>query len=258
MQRGEFTMSTSMPPQPPSPEQPMKKKTSPLVWILGGIAVIFVLGALAIGIGGFFVYRAVKNAGFDPDLMQKNPGLAMAKMVGALNPDTEVLSSDERKGTITVREKSTGKVITFRFDPDAKKMVILDDEGKKVEISASDSGAEVKSAEGSLKLGAAAGNKTPAWVPVYPGSSPEGTMSVQSAEGESITYSFKTKDAPAKVFQHYQDALKAAGFKIPVTTTTQEGGMLSAEDETKKRSVVITVGTSDEGTQVGIMAAEKK
>src|SRR5580704_2737909 len=99
----------SMPPnmQPQQPLQP--KKTSPLVWILGGIAVLFFGGMITCGIVGYMAMRVVKNAGFDPDLMRRNPAIAMVKMATALNKDLELVSSNERTGTVTMRDKRTGK-----------------------------------------------------------------------------------------------------------------------------------------------------
>ena len=68
-------------PMDPGQSAPQAKKTSPLVWILAGIGIFIVLCMVTCSIGGFFLMHKVKEAGFDSALMQKNPGLAMAKMV---------------------------------------------------------------------------------------------------------------------------------------------------------------------------------
>ena len=231
-----------------------------MVWILGGLAVLMCGGMLTCGIVGFLAMRAVKNAGFDPDLMQRNPGLAMAKMAAALHPDLQTVSTNERTGTITMREKSTGKLVTFKFDPGKKTLVMTGDDGKQVSIGVTGddkSGAvTMQSAEGSVRFGA--GGKVPAWVPVYPGSSPQGTYSAQTAEGAQNSFSFKTQDAPSKVLTYYQDQLKSAGFAVTQTISSEQGGMLTAESGAKTRTVVVTVGTSTEGAQANVMAIEKK
>src|SRR5580658_7315478 len=110
-------------PTPPNPQPPVAKKTSIWVWILGGIAIFFFAITLTCGVIGYMGMRMIKNAGFDSELMKSNPGLAMAKMATAMNKDYEVVSSDDRTGTIVVREKSTGKTVKMRFDPDTKSMV---------------------------------------------------------------------------------------------------------------------------------------
>ncbi len=256
-------MSSPTPPGlPPQMPGAPAKKTSPLVWILGGVAVVMFGIMVTCGLVGFLAVRAVKNAGFDPELMQRNPGLAMAKMAGALHPDFQIVSTNERTGMITMREKSTGKVMTFKFDPDRKTLVMSGEDGKEVKVSASGddkSGSlTVQSAEGTVRFGAAAGNKTPAWVPVYPGSTPEGTYSAQTNDGDQNTFTFKTRDAAPKVISYYQDHLKSSGFTVTLLSSGDQGGMLQGADDAKKRSVVVTVGSSSEGTQASVMAVEKK
>src|SRR5580698_7331911 len=115
--------------QPYMPQQAQPpKKSNVLMWVLIGVGGLFLLVVLAVGAGSFFLYRTVKNAGFDAALMSRNPGLAMAKMVTALNPDTEIVSTNYRSRTVVVREKSTGKIMTMKFDPDKKTMVIAGDD----------------------------------------------------------------------------------------------------------------------------------
>jgi hypothetical protein len=115
----------------------------------------------------------------------------------------------------------------------------------------------VQSSEGTMRFGAAAGNTAPAWVPVYPGSSPQGTMATQTKDGNSNTFTFKTSDGAGKVLTYYQDQLKSAGFKMNLVTTGDQGGMVQAEDSDKRRTIIVTVGTSAEGTQASVMAVEK-
>lgn len=236
-------MSTVPPSMPQSdvPPQPAAKKTSPLVWILAGIGIIVVLATITCGVGAFFIGRAVKNAGFDSGLMKKNPGLAMTKMVTAMNPDLTVVSTNDSAGTVTVREKSTGKTVTYKFDPDKKSLVIIGSDG-----------AEMKIGSG------AAATPMPAWAPVYPGSSPEGSYSVQSSEGNSGTFTFKTPDAASKVTSYYQDQLRAAGFNVTLVSSGDQGGMLSAEDADKKRTIIVTAGASNGTTTGSVTVNEKK
>jgi hypothetical protein len=253
-------MSDPIPPGlPPQPAAPAPaKKTSPLVWILGGVAVVMCLGLVTCGIIAFVAVRAVKNAGFDPDLMRSNPGLAMTKMAATLHPDMDILSTNERTGTITMREKSTGKTMTLRFDPDKKTLVMSSDDGQQVRLGASGDGksVEIQSSDGTVRIGS--GDAAPAWVPVYPGSSPEGTYSAKSGDGAQNTFAFKTKDAPAKVISYYQDQLKSAGFTVNLVTSGDQGGIVQAENSGKNRTVMLTVSTSNEGTQASVIAIEKK
>src|SRR5579864_2796201 len=128
---GKTIMSSPTPPNiPPQGQVPAAKKTSIWVWIFGGLAVFLFAIMLTCGVVAYMGMRMIKSAGFDSELMRTNPGLAMAKMVTAMNKDYETVSTDDRKGIIVVREKSTGKVMTMKFDPATKQMVVTTDDGK--------------------------------------------------------------------------------------------------------------------------------
>jgi len=253
-------MSSPTPPEfQPQGQPPAARKTSVWVWILGGLAIFLFAITLTCGVVAYMGMRMIKSAGFDSELMKSNPGLAMAKMVTAMNSNYETLKTNDREGTITVREKSTGKVMTMRFDPNTKKMVIITDDGKQASVTIDNNGVSATGADGSsVKFGQAVGNNAPSWVPVYPGSSPEGTMSSSTADGSQNVFTFKSKDSASKVISFYSDQLKTAGFTINMTTNTDQGGMVQASDEGKKRTVIVTVGTSADGTETGVTSIEKK
>jgi hypothetical protein len=254
-------MSSPTPPNmQPQGAAPAAKKTSIWVWILGGIAIFLFAITLTCGIVGYLGMRMIKSAGFDSDLMKKNPGLAMAKMVTAMNPDYETVKTNDREGTIVVREKSTGKVMTLKFDPTTQKMVVATDDGKQASVTFDKNGVSAQSADGSsVKFGdAAAGNNAPSWVPLYPGASPQGVFSSSSAEGSQNTFTFKSKDSASKIITYYSDQLKAAGFNINMTANTDQGGMVQASDEGKKRTINVTVSISADGTETGVTSIEKK
>src|SRR5512146_2968366 len=70
-----------------APAAAAPRKTSPIVWILGGLAAVFLLCVGLVVIGGIFVVHKAKQAGLDPSLWQRNPGLAATKMLAAAHPD---------------------------------------------------------------------------------------------------------------------------------------------------------------------------
>jgi hypothetical protein len=174
-----------------------------------------------------------------------------------------VVSTNDRKGVITMRNKSTGQTMTFRFDPDKKTMVMTGDDGKDVTVGVTgedkNGTVTVQTADGTVAIGQNAG-KPPAWVPVYPGAAPSGAgvYSADKAEGSQSTFTFTTKDAPPKVLSYFQDQLKSDGFTVNQMVSGDQGGMLTAEDTGKKRTVVVTAGTSGDETQASVMAVEKK
>lgn len=217
------------------------KKISPIVWILGGVGVLLVLIIAGVMVTGLFVAKKVSDAGFDADLMAKNPVLAAARMAAAADPDVEVVKMDESAGTLTIRDKKTGKVITMNAEDVKEGKITFTDEnsGEKVQIG-----------------GAAA--KLPDWVPAYPGSNPEGNFSATAGEGQGGMASFKTSDAASKVLEFYESEFKAAGYKISATSSGAEGGMVIGEDEANKRTIMATVSAAGGSTQVMLNYATKR
>jgi hypothetical protein len=241
-----FTAQPAAAAAPVAGAVPVKRKTSPLVWVLVIILGLFVLGAISVvGTGLFFVHK-VRQAGFDPELMRQNPGLAITKMIAKANPDVDVLNTDESAGKITVRDKKTGKVVTMTFD-DAKN-------GK---FSFSAQGDDGKTA--SLEIGAGA-DKLPSWIPAYPGAKVEGTFAINgdSGQGTGGSFGFSTSDAPARVMSFYQDKCKELGINIKMTTTTDKGGMIVAADEGDSRTLQVIVGSESGATKVQVIYGLKK
>src|SRR5262249_2202271 len=277
-------MSTtpSVSPQPPAggpPAAPAAKSGigKVILWIVGIFFGLCVMGVIVVVAGIYFAVHKAKQAGLDPELMQKNPVLAMAKMLVAADRDSETVSSDDSSGTIVVRNKKTGKISTMKVDPDSKTMTITDDNGKTVKMKldpsnnrlvlTDDTGktatitantqagnVEVKGPEGTYKMGANA-DQAPSWVPVYPGVTPQNTFSASSSGEQSGTYVFVTKDAVDKVLGYYDSGLKRGGRKASRTTNNTNGkitGMVSGTAENDKRTVMVIAGGEDDGTKVSV------
>jgi hypothetical protein len=229
-----------MPPGPP-------RSTSPLVWILGIVGGLIVIVILCVVAFTFFVVHKVKQAGIDPELIQRNPGLAVSKMIAAANPDVEVVSTNDTAGTITIRDKKTGKLVTITFDQAKNgqfKMSATGDDGT-----------------ASMEIGGGA-SKLPAWVPNYPGSTAQGTFAIKGSggdgAGEGGNFTFTTTDAASKALTFYQDKAKELGMKISLNTTTDQGGMFIASDDDSKRTLTVVVGGDSGNTTVNISYAQKK
>ena len=118
------------PPQQSFPPPPPQKKSKVWVWVLAGCGTFIVIGVIAVFLGGYFVWNKAKEAGLDPELMQKKPALAAAKLMVATNPDVELVSVDEEKGLITVKDKKTGKTVTVNLDEVNSGKITFKGEGK--------------------------------------------------------------------------------------------------------------------------------
>jgi hypothetical protein len=231
------------PPVPPPAPLPPPKKSNVLKWVLIGVGVCFMLFVVAIVGLGLFVAHKAKQAGLDPDLIKRSPALAAAKLMVAANPDVEMVSADEGKQVMTIREKKTGKVFTMSFEDAKNGKFTMTENGK-----------------ATLTVGGKA--KAPAWVPDYPGSDPQGAFSAQGEDGAGGTFTFKTQDSSDKVVKYYQDQFKASGLTVTSNITNQNGqsmgGMLGAQDETRKHTVTIILGVEGGETNVAVTYATNK
>jgi hypothetical protein len=249
-------------PNPYPGQFPPKKKTNPWVWVAVGVGAFLMIMVLVIVAGGFFVWYKVRQAGLDPELMQRNPALAVAKIVAATNPNVEVLGVDEKKGVIRVREKSSGKIMTMNFEDAKQGKFVFQEEGKEAVTveSAGEGEVKVRSDQGAMTFRQGAG-KTPDWAPAYPGASVEGSVSMQGGEGEGGSFHFTTKDPADKVIAFYEAALKNAGMKVTSNSTREggavSGGMVMGEDQAKERNVTVTIGAGDQGTAVNVVFSTK-
>lgn len=251
----------TVPPASPSPAP----KRSIVPWLLGGCAVlVLIIGIFIVGIGYWARYK-LKQAGVDPELMKKNPALAMTKMMAAMNPNIEVLSVNDDTKKVTVRDKTTGKTYTINLDDAQKGKFVLQQDGKDaVTVTASGQGdtgtVEFKSADGNVKIGGDA--KIPTWIPEYPGSQPKGTFSAQSNEGTTGTYAFKTSDSADKVSKFYEDNFKSAGLEVNSNLISQNGktsgGVLTAHDKSDDHTASIVIGTDGLDTNVAVTFKFKK
>ena len=85
----------------------------------------------------------------------------------------------------------------------------------------------------------------PAWVPNYPGASIQKGFSGQSENGQSGTYTFKTKDSPDHVLNFYSDGLKRAGLTVAVVNAGPSK-VITAQDAGKHHTVNVVISGGSE------------
>jgi len=257
-----------MPPQQQFPPPPEEKKTSVWTWVLVGCGTFLILGVIAVVAGGYFVWNKAKEAGLDPELMQKQPALATAKMMVAMNPDIELVSVDEAKQLITIKDKKTGETMTINLDQARSGKVIFKKDGED-EVSIEGKGdeasgsLEVKTKEGTAKFGSgAAAEGLPSWFPAYPGAQVQGNYSSMGKDGYVGGYQFTTQDSVDRVVKFYEEGLKEAGLKVTTnlinTNGKVTGGMASGEEEGRKRTAFVNAAVADDGsTMVSVVVTAK-
>ena len=241
--------AAAAPPAAPAAAPPAAapRKTSPLVWVLIIIGGFILLGVAGVVGTGIFVVHKARQAGVDPELWSRNPGAAVGKIIAATNPDVDVVRTDDRAGTVTLRDRHNGKEVTLSFDQIRN---------GKFRISATDEDGKVANVE------VGEGVKTPSWIPVYPGASVTPGISARGESdhgtGEGGTFVFTTQDPPRKVMSFYEDKAKELGMTAHVTMQGEDGGTLVLADEDRERSLTILVGHGSDGTTVNVTYGRKQ
>jgi hypothetical protein len=236
-------------PPPGMAPMPTARRTSPLVWVLVIIFGLLFLGFVSVVGFGFYVAHKVKQAGIDPELWRNNPGLAVGKIIAATNPNIEVVRSDDRAGTVTIRDKRNGKETTMTFDQarNGKFSITADD----------DHGSKATMQFG----GAATTTDLPSWVPKYPGSEGTSTFALKGSGADGTdggSFTFTTPDSSDKVLQFYRDKIQDLGLKVKMSSTTGDTSMIVATEDGDRRSLTVIIGSHPGSTSASITYGSKR
>ena len=216
--------SYQTPPPPPTGPAAPKKGLSPLAWVGIGCGAIVVIGLIVAAVFFFWVGSKVKEAA-------DNPAMAAAKLMVAANPEVELVEADDDAGTITVRNKETGEVVTVSLDEIEEGRITFESEGETVTMGMEE-GEEgegaftVRDAEGntSLRIGAGGEEDIPSWVPRYEDVEVQGTFQSQSEGEVTGSFSFETTDSVEEVMDHYAEAFADEDLSESGRNTYQAGG----------------------------------
>lgn len=249
--------SAHTPPPPPTggtpygatPPPPAKKKgLPPLAWVgIGcGALVLLVVIALAIAAAMGLSWLGGKAKEFED-----NPAMAAAKLMVQANPEVELVEADDEAGTLTIRNKETGEVMTVGLDQVEQGRITFESDGETVTMGMEEGedgeGAfTVRDKEGkaTFRVGAGGEDDIPAWVPRYEGVELQGTYFSSSGGEVSGGYSFETSKAPNDVLDWYRSALEEEGLSQTGSSNSSAGGStfsnLTYEADGRTASVVVT------------------
>jgi VCBS repeat-containing protein len=269
-----MTNGTSQTPPPPptggpaygaAPPSPGKKKgLSPLAWVGIGCGVIVVLGLIVMVVAGALGMRWLGGKAKE---FEANPGLAAAKLVISVNPELELVDTDEDAGTLTVRNTKTGEIMKATFDENGKVTFESNGETTSFGMEKGDDGEgafTVRGADGKTRLRVGAGGEEdlPGWLPRYEGVTPQGTYF--SASGGTVNggYSFETADSVDDVIGYFRDELEDAGMTETGNSNTTSGSSrfsnVSYEGDGRTVTLVVTSDGDETNVIVSYSAPEEE
>ncbi len=237
--------------------QNSKKGLSPLAWLGIGCGGVAVLALIALVVGGMFVTSKVKEGLANAN---GNPERFAAEMIVKLNPEMEMVETNDGEGTMTIKMTKTGEVHSLSYADVAEgkfsmqsttangKTTTIKHDGKTIKIEDGDGKTTVITAakKGDYWANLPAGLKDFAYPNVSEVVSPLAT--VEDDKAIKISFMFITKDSQAKVLEFYQEKLKAGNFTIE-----DESGLMGKDLEGSKDKQLVRITLLEQGKDSAVM-----
>ena len=212
-------------------------------------ALIWIAAAI-LALGAYVAYSGEKSLGSRvPDWVPVYPGTSAEsiKSVQAGNEhyfNFELKTHDACKKVVDWYEgklHAAGYKTFGRFDYEGSSTVRSDgpDGARSINVHAGATADDVVIAIESIERNTSGGTTAavPNWVPMYPGVTPGQTEASKSEQGEyHLSFSFTTRDDPAKVYSWYGSKLKALKFRVSVETTPDSVGKLDSNASDNHRT----------------------
>jgi hypothetical protein len=249
--------------QPNFTPRPAPKKGLPVVaWIGIGCVGIVIVGIVAVVIVGTFAAKKARDFAAEAEA---NPTKVAAETFVRLNPEIELVASDGAAGTITVRDKKTGKVATFNYSDVEKGRLTFETEGSRVEFNADQGpgGMTVKTDKGETHFGASASAaNVPDWVPLHPDATRiEGAFATHTAAQQAGAVSFTVPGDVDSVTQYYRSWMAEKGYEVNTTVMSSGQGqssLLVGQNRTSGRTISVTATPEKDGSRVAVQYSSKE
>jgi hypothetical protein len=244
---------------PPVP-QPKKKGLSALAWIGIGCLGLLVIGGVVTSVVVYYLASKVQEFAKE---VEEDPIAATAKALAAANPDIELVATDKENRTVTFREISTGKELTFNYDDIEQGKLTFSSGGETAELSvtgAEESGAlTVRTSEGTATFSAGRGaSDIPGWIPVYPETVPTNNFSAEAEGQVTGTFTFTTSADVDSILSYYDTEGTAAGLETKSRTATPDGAIWVASSSDDRRNLTVMASRADGGMEVVVSFTEKR
>lgn len=250
-------------PPPPAGAAPKKKGLSPLAWVGIGCGGLLLLAVIAFAIAGAVGLSWLTGKAKE---FEDNPAMASAKMMVRMNPELELVEADDEAGTLTIRNKETGEVMTVGLDEIEEGRIRFESEDGEEITLGMEEGEEGEGAftvtdeEGNtrMRIGAGGEEDIPEWVPRYEGAEPQGTYFSQTDGEVSGGFSFETGDSVDDVLAYFAEAFAEAGLEETGRSSSQvgEGRYGTINGEGGGRTVGVMATSEGETTQVVVSYSE--
>ena len=272
-------MTDAAPVPPPLAESSEAKKgLSVLAWIAIGVGTFLVVGFAGCMALGVFVFRTgqevVREAtgseslGDFVDGLRDDPARTAAEALIRLNPELDLISTDEAAGSITFRNKRTNEEATLNFEDIAEGRFSMTTAEGELSIDAAENAdgtasVTLRGPDGETRLGGSASlADVPGWVPVYPrGSVTQSAFQTTSGETRSGVISSTTTDPARTVVDYFKGVLEDAGYAISAESLTQAGtgaiAAVSGELDAEGRSITVAAVEQPGETQVMVTYTER-
>jgi len=261
-----MTEPTAYTPPPAPGATPKKKGLSPLAWVGIGCGGLLLLAIIAFVVAGAI---GLSWLGGKAKEFEENPAMASAKMMVAMNPELELVEADDEAGTLTIRNKETGEVMTVGLDEIEEGRITFESEdGEEITLGMEEGAEEgegaftVRDESGNtrMRIGAGGEEDIPGWVPRFEGASPQGTYYSESGGEIAGGFSYETGDSVDDVLAYFAEAFAEADLEETGRTSSQvgEGRYATLNGEGGGRTVGVMATSEGETTQVVVSYSEKQ
>lgn len=240
-----------------------KKGLPTWAWFGIGCAGLMALILVVVIALGFFAVKKAKDVA--SDLQGSSPEMTAARMIVKMHPDIEEVGEDPEAGTITIREKKSGKEITVHLkDLKNGKFSFESDEGH-VEISAEEGAGDqgqvkVSSDKGTMVLGKGAESAYPDWIPVPEGMTAKGEYMMNDNGARNGALKLEGDLDPTAIQAFYEKKLKDDGFEVQNNSfshETQSMTVLQGRKDDEGRTLTVTIVKDEKGSSTTLAYQEE-
>jgi len=238
------------------------KKGLPVwAWFGIGCAGLLVLVLVVVFALGFFAVRKVKEVA--GDIENSSPEMVAARLMIKAQPDIEEVSEDADAGTITIREKKSGKEITVNLKELSEGHFVFDTDEGHVEISAGEGdggGVTISSEKGKMVLGKGVEGSCPDWLPIPEGLKARGQYMMDDEGGRKGALTLEGELDASKIEAFYEKKLKDDGFEVQKNSFSHEKQsmtVLQAENKEKGHTLTVTIVEDENGPAATVAYQEE-